>query len=57
LLKVLFDLNCSQTSIFQAGLATSGRRGRPQRGGTPRQAPNPGRGYRGWGLCPEALTH
>ena len=57
LLKVLFNLTCSQTSIFQAGLANSGRRGPPRAEGAPRQAPNPGRGYRGWGLCREGVTH
>ena len=55
LLKVLFNLTCSQTSIFQAGLANSGRRGPPRAEGAPRQAPNPGRGYKGWGMCPEAV--
>jgi hypothetical protein len=34
-LKVLFYLTCSQTSIFQAGLANSGRRGPSQTGGGP----------------------
>jgi hypothetical protein len=56
LLKVLFNLTCSQTSIFETVLADSGRRGASANRGVPRQAPNPGRGCRGWGWRREAFT-
>jgi hypothetical protein len=56
-LKVLFSFKLVlRLQIFEAVLADSGRRGGSADRGVPRQAPNPGRGYRGWGWRREAFT-
>jgi hypothetical protein len=55
-LKVLFNLTCSQTSVDNKGwLIPAGGALSASREGS-RQAPNPGRGYGGWGWRHEAFT-
>ncbi len=57
LLKVLFYLTCSQTSVFQAGLADSGRREGPSanRGGPPARRRIRAAVAKGGGLRREAV--